>query len=216
MNLPTTLDVDGWLLAVRTVAYDDPIRTFLLVFVVCLLLWALYMARCIRLDRMATLRKEQELLALKEEKLLRGSKMRKKDRAKWARSHIADLVTSALEDAQDRGELTDAEVSAGYRSLATVWKLPDLRKRKLLGLEEVVKPTNAFANYPPTDKILKEHLSTVKAGIAKRMSFNIRCLLKKPVTIPGPPPAEAQRKLLSLPRPEKGYFFALLTPRKRA
>lgn len=216
MYLPTTLDVDGWLFAVRDTAYGDPIRTLLLVFSVSLLLWALWMARVIRLDRLTHLRKEQELLALKEKELLRGSKMRKKDRATWARRHMADIVVSGLEDALDRGELTDAEVSTGYRSLATVWKLPDLKKRKLLGLEEVIRPTNAFDNYPPTNKKLEEHLAVVKAGIVKRMTFKARAFINRPIKIPGPPPAEAQSKLLKLPRPEKGFFFALLTPRKRA
>lgn len=207
MYLPTTLDVDGWLIAVRAIAYDDPIRTMLLVLVIGFLLWAIFVERSLRSEHKQHLRKEQELLALKEKELLRGSKMRKKDRHIWARRHMADIVTSALEDAQDRGELTDAEVSWGYRKIAEQWKIPDLKKRKLMGIAEVVKPCK--------NKCTPEHLNKVKSGIIQRMGFRVRALLNKPVAIPGPPPAEAQTRILKLPKMEKGLFCVTLTPRKR-
>jgi len=84
-------------------------------------------------------------------------------------------------------------------------KLPDLKTQKLMNMVEVVKPTNAFKNYPATETILKQHLALVKAAINRRVhSWRLSQLLYKPVSIPGPPVgSEVKAKVLK----KKGALF---------
>lgn len=144
-----------------------------------------------------------KLKLMRRRERLRGSRMTKKQREKWRRKRVADLVINALEAAHDRGELTDAEVSLSIRQLSGELRNPDLKTQKRMGTVQVVKPTKSGWT---TTQPKEGHLKTVKAGIINRLSFRVRKFLNRPVTIPGPGPI-AEVKPTTYVTKRKSKFF---------
>lgn len=168
------IDLDGASRAVYAYLYNNPERALFWAVLLTLIVWAAVTIRYIKREN-----KRQKL---------RGSRMTAKQRRAWLKKWKADIVVDAFEEQYKKGVISETELREIYRMLSNELRLPDLKTRKLYNTAEVVRPTNAFTNYPPTDTLLKQHLTLVKAFIRKRMSWKIRNLLYRPVNIPGPLP----------------------------
>lgn len=131
----------------------------------------------------------------------RGSRMNRKERAKWARRHMANRFVDVLEEDYGKGTLTDAEVSWGHRLVATAFKTRGFIVPELYGVKAVSKAKKPEAS----------HFKEVKEGLMKRLSWKFRRILFAPVRIPGPPIPKDQEELLSQPKKKQGRFFKYLT-----
>lgn len=130
--------------------------------------------------------------------LNKGKKMTRKERQRYLRTVIPDIITDAFETAYINNRLTKTEVNEHYRILAALYKMPDLKTRKLHNTEEVVQPTQA-------KKPAQSHFERVKAGIHRRLSnLGFRKLLYTPVNIPGP---AVGAEVKSRPLKKKGALF---------
>ncbi len=121
-----------------------------------------------------------KLWAMRKRERSRGSKMTKRQRMHWLRSHKADVVVKAFDDELHAGRITEAEYSLICRQLATDMRLPDLKTQRKWNTAEVIKPSKSTC--------APGHLDTVKKSLKTRSTWKFWKLLNKPVQIPGPGP----------------------------
>lgn len=143
----------------------------------------------------ALLRAKRHEQRLREAALLRGSKMNKRARAKWLTKYAADRWVDMLEEAEDKGEISEGEKYHLYRRLARGLGLnDDLRKRSTdSGLVPPKKATSRFSNYPKDEGEKRAHLSIVKNGLISRLKWAVRRVRYKPVNIPGEKPPKIEK-----------------------
>lgn len=135
---------------------------------------------CTALLLMLSMMLSMKLQWMRKRERSRGSKMTKRQRMHWLRSHKADVVIKAFDDELHAGRITEAEYSMICRQLANDLRLPDLKTQRKWNTAEVIKPSKSTC--------APGHLDTVKKSLKTRSTWKFWKFLNKPVTIPGPGP----------------------------
>jgi hypothetical protein len=130
-----------------------------------------------------------------ERQRLRGMRMTPRQREKWFRQRLADMIVDVIENERVKGTFTDKECARGYRIVTTFSKNVGT---KIPGLMPMQKPTQR-------DQPAFTRLERLKNEISQRTS-KFKKLLYTPKNIPGPKPIE-EVKPNKLPFPKKGRIF---------
>lgn len=199
MHLNPTI-VTEWLWTAWDWLLEDQVRTCLLLACILLFILAFDLWKKVTqlLDEQKVGQKTVIDLLMQVTDLRKGSKMTRKERQRYLRVTIPDLIVDAFETAQDRGVLTKQEVNEHYRKLAGMYKMPDLKAERRNNTVEIVVPSKA--KRPPFI-----HFERVKAAINHRRQGKFRAFWK-PVTIPGPPVGEPNGTLPPA-TPKRGQIF---------
>lgn len=141
--------------------------------------------------------------------LLRGSRMRRKDRARWRQRHALHVLTEAFEKEYLEGRFTERE-AGGYIRLFGRTLEQEATSNALRALQALERKTATKAEKPSAEEQMKlRDFIRLKLG-----RWKVYWWLYKPMNIPGPkPPQEVKKNELPIIRakPTRGFLAQLKT-----